>query len=97
MYYYSEVIIMPSEKKRINLTVPDGIYEKLQRFKAENGIESDATACMQLIVKQLKSQEEAKMMMDILHKIPKEEWNKIAALGVEEMKALADANASQNQ
>ena len=88
---------MPSEKKRINLTVPDNIYEKLQRFKYENGIENDATACMQLIVKQLKAQEQGEAMMETLRKIPKEEWSKIALLGVEEMKTLVDENPPQNQ
>ena len=27
---------MPSDKKRINLTVPDALYERLQAFKAKN-------------------------------------------------------------
>lgn len=88
---------MPTEKKRINLTVPEHIYEKLQKFKEINGIESDAAACMQLVVKQLKAQEQSEMMFDFLRKLPQEEWNKIAQLGVEEMKALADANPPQNQ
>lgn len=41
---------MPSDKKRINLTIPDNIYQQLQTFKADNGITNDATACLQLIV-----------------------------------------------
>jgi hypothetical protein len=44
---------MPSDKKRINLTVPDEVYQAIQAFKAENGLYSDATACMQLLVLQL--------------------------------------------
>lgn len=88
---------MPTEKKRINLTVPEHIYEKLQKFKDANGIESDAAACMQLVVKQLKAQEESEMMFDFLRKFPKEEWNKIALLGLDEMKALVDENPPQNQ
>lgn len=44
---------MPSENKRINLTVPDEIYEQLQQYKAENGFISDATACLHLIIKRL--------------------------------------------
>ena len=48
---------MPSDKKRINLTIPDNIYQQLQTFKADNGITNDATACLQLIVQQLNAQE----------------------------------------
>lgn len=44
---------MPSDKKRINLTVPDDIYQEIQWFKTENGIFNDASACVQLIVKGL--------------------------------------------
>ena len=33
---------MPSDKKRINLTIPDNIYQQLQTFKADNGITNDA-------------------------------------------------------
>ena len=46
---------MPSEKKRINLTVSDEVYEKLQQYKDENGLQNDATACLHLMVLQLKS------------------------------------------
>lgn len=54
---------MPSNKKRINLTVPDQVYEKLQVYKEQNGITNDASACLQLIIKQLKAQEETLLMM----------------------------------
>ena len=42
-----EVNEMPSDKKRINLTIPDEIYERLQAYKNETGIVNDATACLQ--------------------------------------------------
>ena len=48
---------MPSDKKRINLTVPDHIYMQLQEYKVAHGITNDASACMQLIVQQLRAQE----------------------------------------
>lgn len=47
---------MPSEKKRINLTFSDEIYQKLQKYKDANGLFQDAPACMQLIVKQLRKE-----------------------------------------
>ena len=57
---------MPSDKKRINLTVPDHIYEQIQVYKAENGISNDASACLQLIVQQLRSHENSKMILSLL-------------------------------
>lgn len=41
---------MPSDKKRINLTVPDAVYERLQQYKEDHGIFQDATACLQLLI-----------------------------------------------
>ena len=46
---------MPSDKKRINLTVPDDVYELLQKYKKNACISNDATACLQLIIQQLKA------------------------------------------
>ena len=43
---------MPSDKKRINLTVPDDVYELLQKYKKNACISNDATACLQLIIVQ---------------------------------------------
>ena len=44
---------MPSTKKRVNLTLSDEIYSRLQAYKTKYGITNDATACLQLIVQQL--------------------------------------------
>ena len=63
---------MPSNKKRINLTVPDNIYEALQQYKDENGLSSDATACLQLIVQQLKSRENSKVLFKFMRELPLE-------------------------
>jgi hypothetical protein len=57
---------MPSDKKRINLTVPDEVYDKLQAYKVKNGITNDASACLQLIVQQLKAQENGELMLRML-------------------------------
>lgn len=46
---------MPSRNKRINLTVPAELYAKIQAYRLENGITSDAAACMQLITVRLLS------------------------------------------
>lgn len=63
---------MPSTKKRINLTVPDNIYEDLQAFKLENGLENDATACLQLIVQQLNARRDGKTFLKMIQETPLE-------------------------
>ena len=77
---------MPSDKKRINLTVPDEIYEKLQRYKEENGLTNDATACLQLIVQQLKAQENSKRMMKLLETMSTEQFLKLSGEGLDLIK-----------
>lgn len=44
---------MSTTKKRINLTVPDDLYERIQAYRDEHWIFSDAAACIQLISQQL--------------------------------------------
>lgn len=56
---------MPSDKKRINLTVPDAIYERLQVYKSKYGITNDASACLQLIVQQLNGQETSEAILKL--------------------------------
>ena len=36
---------MPTDKKRINLSIPEEVYERLAKYKKKNGITSDAGAC----------------------------------------------------
>lgn len=73
---------MPSDKKRINLTIPDEVYERLQAYKNESGIVNDATACLQLIVQQLKAYENNKVIMNFLQNSTLEQLQQAA------MKAL---------
>lgn len=91
-YYFLGVIIMPSDKKRINLTVPDGIYEKLQMYKEENGISNDATACLQLIVQQLKSQENSKIMLKLLQESSVEQLVQMSNQGISTVKEELQKN-----
>ena len=72
---------MPSDKKRINLTIPDEIYERLQTYKVENGVVNDATACLQLIVQQLKAQENSKAVMNFLQNSTLEQLQRAANEG----------------
>ena len=83
---------MPSDKKRINLTIPDEIYERLQTYKVENGVVSDATACLQLIVQQLKAQEDNKVIMQFLQNTSLEQLQQVASVGT---KLMYQAKAEQ--
>lgn len=64
---------MPTTNKRVNLTLTDEVYNQLQEFKKKNGIQSDATACLQLVVQQLKAQENAAAMNKIIKEMTVEQ------------------------
>lgn len=84
---------MPTTKKRINLTVSEHVYQQLQSYKEDNGFSSDAAACMQLIVQQLKSQETTKAMLNALRQITPEQLRLLSNEGLMEIKAVADNTA----
>lgn len=79
---------MPSEKKRINLTIPDEVYERLQAYKNESGIVNDATACLQLIVQQLKAYENNKVIMNFLQNSTLEQLQQAANEGAAQLQDL---------
>ena len=81
---------MPSDKKRINLTIPDELYERLVSYKKKNGISSDAGACLQLIVRQLDAIDNTEAMLDIVRKFSVDELNQISEQGMSQLKGLAD-------
>lgn len=83
---------MPTDKKRVNLTIPDTIYERLNSYKKKNGIASDAGACLQLITRQLDSLEQGEQMMQLVSKFSLEELQQISALGMTMIKQAADQN-----
>lgn len=77
---------MPSTKKRINLTVPDTLYEQLQKYKAEMGISSDATACLQLVTQQLNGHKYNQLLIRFLQEVPLEQIQAIASEGIGTLK-----------
>lgn len=74
---------MPTTKKRVNLTIPDPVYEQLQAYKEQNGIVNDASACLQLIVQQLRSQETVRAFMKI-----------VQSSSIEQLKEMSDESLS---
>lgn len=81
---------MPTTNKRINLTVPAHIYERIDSYKATNGIASDAAACLQLIVRQLDGMDNAAKMMDMVSRFKPDELEALSRLGVQEITRLKE-------
>lgn len=81
---------MPTTNKRINITVPDHIYERIESYKTKNGISSDAAACLQLIVRQLDGMDNAERMMQMVMRFTPEELQEISNLGRQEVIRLKE-------
>lgn len=81
---------MPSDKKRINLTFPDELYVRLQTYKNEQGISSDASACLQLIVQQLNGLEQSKAMLRLINNCSVEQLNKLSMEGLTLTKSVLE-------
>jgi hypothetical protein len=85
-----EVNEMPSDKRRINLTIPDEIYERLQAYKNETGIVNDATACLQLIVQQLNAHANNKAVLHFLQNSTLEQLQQAANEGAAQFQELRE-------
>ena len=88
---------MPSDKKRINLTIPDELYVRLQAYKNEQGISSDASACLQLIVQQLNGLEESKAMLRLINNCSVEQLNKLSMEGLTLTKSVLEKEQKKEQ
>lgn len=81
---------MPTTNKRINLTIPENIYERILTYKQKNGITSDASACLQLIVKQLDSIANGEQMMQMMSRFTLNELKELSDIGLTALKAEID-------
>lgn len=88
---------MPTTNKRINLTMPDNIYERLLTYKQKNGITSDASACLQLIVRQLDSIDNGEKVMQMMSRFSIEEIEEISKDGIKFIKQTIDNQAAQKK
>ena len=88
---------MPTEKKRINLTLPDEIYSRLQVYRNRYGISSDAGACLQLIVRQLDNIENGERMLQMVSRFTEEELQQMTSMSIPVMKQLIDARQNGDQ
>lgn len=88
---------MPSDKKRINLTIPDELYVRLQAYKNEQGISSDASACLQLIVQQLNGLEQSKAMLRLINNCSVKQLNKLSMEGLTLTKSVLEKEQKKEQ
>ena len=88
---------MPSDKKRINLTIPDELYVRLQAYKNEQGISSDASACLQLIVQQLNGLEQSKAKLRLINNCSVEQLNKLSMEGLTLTKSVLEKEQKKEQ
>lgn len=81
---------MPTDKKRVNLTLTDEIYEKLQAYKKKNGLTNDATACLSLVVKQLGAQEMNELLLRAMQNMTLEQIQEMSSDGLSYLKGEID-------
>ena len=79
---------MPTKNKRINLTIPEDLYEEIQKFKQEYFIASDSSACLQLIKGRLKGLEDSKAVILAMQKMSPEDLENISKEGFDLMRTL---------
>lgn len=87
---------MPTTKKRINLTIPDVVYRRIEAYKIANGISSDAAACTQLIVRQLDGMDNAEKMMKMVMRFTPDELRQVTDLGLQQMQRIKENNTTED-
>ncbi len=81
---------MPTTKKRVNITVPEQVYDRLALYKQKNGITSDATACLQLIVRQLDALDNSEKMLEMMQRFTMDELQTISNEGFALIKQVTE-------
>ena len=82
---------MPTDKKRVNLTIPDDVYERIARFRKKNSIPSDAGACLQLIQRQLDAIDQTEEMMKMVRQFTPDDLRQINDIGMNQLTKLLNA------
>lgn len=85
---------MPTDKKRVNITVPEDVYERLQAFRAKYAISTDAGACLQLIIRQLDSIERGEQMIQMMSRFSLDELKELSDIGLASIKSAVVENSS---
>ena len=88
---------MPTEKKRVNLTIPEEVYERIINFRKKNSIPSDAGACLMLIQRQLDSIDHAEEMMRMVRQFTPDDLRKINDFGMNQLTTLLESEAAKKK
>ena len=86
---------MPTEKKRVNLTIPEDVYERIAAFKKKNSIPSDAGACLMLIQRQLDSIDQMEEMMSMVRQFTPEDLRRINDIGMNQLSSIIAAQTEK--
>ena len=78
---------MPSDKKRVNLTIPDDLYQRIHDYKQRQGITNDASACLQLVIQQLNGLEQSQAMLRLLNNCSIDQLVEMSRDGLTEIKS----------
>lgn len=88
---------MPTDKKRVNLTIPEDVYDRLQAYRSKYAISTDAGACLQLIVRQLDSIENGEKVMQMMSRFSMDEIREMSEDGLKFLKSAVDNQNAKNQ
>ena len=77
---------MPEPNKRINLSIPNELYEQISAYKEKICLPSDAAACVQLIRLQLRSIEQSEKMMEVIRTLSPQQLDEITKEGFQFIK-----------
>lgn len=86
---------MPTDKKRVNLTMPEDVYDRLQAYRNKYAISTDAGACLQLIVRQLDSIDQSEQMMRMVSRFDMKELEELSRIGLASLKAESDKKVNK--
>lgn len=86
---------MPTEKKRVNLTIPEEVYERIVNFRKKNSIPSDAGACLMLIQRQLDNIDQTEDMMKMVRQFTPDDLRKISDIGMSQLTSIIEAEAAK--
>ena len=87
---------MPTDKKRVNLTIPEEVYARLQAYRTKYAIATDAGACLQLIIRQLDSIDNGEQMLQIMSRFNMDELKQLSDLGLASLKMQIDNKKETN-
>lgn len=88
---------MPTDKKRVNITIPEDVYERLQAYRRKYAIATDAGACLQLIIRQLDSVANGEQVIQMMSRFNMDELKELSDIGLASLKTALDSKKENNE